>query len=310
VPFCRTSDAVKVIEVGGVTGAVALNTGEVRLRDGRIGSGSSCGQLLGSVKVRAMLYAKVVDRPVLKGEALGVLEPLMRKKVSCWDSTLRILERGLRRLGSVLARDDRKVIMTPIAALVTTFALARKSFVSLTGKIVVQAGIIGSIASSRRPSRVALWTSSWAAICVVIFAIDLPSAAGFEKAGSLLRVWSALAKKPDSMPSIKCATLKFLIALALNEVSGGGPLGIPPPASSAVAEERRATGAIAAGCDEAAAVDIIDDSVASGFKYDVRVVVKGESLLYGRRWVGAAEQSAAKRAKTGRRCGLVNIITN
>lgn len=66
-----------------------------------------------------------MDRPVLKGEALGVLEPLMRKKVSCWDSTLRILERGPRRLGSVPARDDRKVMMTPIAALVTMFALAR-----------------------------------------------------------------------------------------------------------------------------------------------------------------------------------------
>lgn len=172
---------------------------------------------------------------------------------------------------------------------------------SLTGKIVVQAGTIGSIASSRRPSRVALWTSSWAAICVVILAIDLPSAAGFEKAGSLLRVWSATAKKPDSMPSIKCATLKFLIALALNEVSGGGPLGTPPPACSAVAGESRAAGAIAAGCDETAAVDFVEDAVASGFTDDVGVMVRSGSLLCDRRWAGAAEQSDANRAKTGRR---------
>lgn len=237
-----------------------------------------------------------MDRPVLKGEALGVLDPLMRKKVSCWDSTLRILERGPRRLGSVPARDVRKVIMTPIAALVTIFALARKSLVSLTGKIVVQAGPIGSIASSRRPSRVALWTSSWAAICVVILAIDLPSGAGFEKAGSLLRAWSAPAKKPDSIPSIKCATLKFLIALALNEVSGGGPLGIPPPACSAVAGESRT-----AGCDEAAAVGFVEDVVASGFTDNVRVAVGGGFLLGDRRWTGAAQQSSANRAKTSRR---------
>jgi len=44
-----------VIVVGGVAGAVAVNTGDVRFSDGRIGSGSSCGQVVGSTKVRAML---------------------------------------------------------------------------------------------------------------------------------------------------------------------------------------------------------------------------------------------------------------
>ena len=34
-------------------------------------------------------------------------------------------------------------MITPIAALVTTFALARNSLVSFTGKIVTQAGIVG-----------------------------------------------------------------------------------------------------------------------------------------------------------------------
>lgn len=101
---------------------------------------------------------------MLNGEALGVLEPLMRKKASCWDSQLRILERGPRRFGSVADRDCKMVIITPMAALVTTFALARKSFVSLTGNILAQAGTAGSLANARRPSRVALWTSSCAAI--------------------------------------------------------------------------------------------------------------------------------------------------
>jgi len=52
-----------------------------------------------------MLYAKVVERPVLNGEALGVLEPEMRKKASCCDLTLRILESSPRRLGSVPERN-------------------------------------------------------------------------------------------------------------------------------------------------------------------------------------------------------------
>lgn len=87
---------------------------------------------------------------------------------------------------------------------------------------------------------------------------------------SLLSVWSAPAKKPDSMPSMKFATLKFRIALALNKVSGGSPLGTPPPACSAVAGDSR-TGACApgdapaggaAGCDEAGAsmVEVVGTS--------------------------------------------------
>ncbi len=183
---------------------------------------------------------------MLKGEAEGVLEPEMRKKASCWDSQLRMLERGPRRFGSVPARDWRIVMMTPIAALVTRLALARKSGVSFTGKMVAQAGTADSFASERRPSRVALWTSSWAAIWVVTLAIDFPSAEALLKVASLLRLSSAPAKKPDSMPSMKFATLKLLRALALKVVSGGGPPGTPPPACSAVAGERR-TGACAAG---------------------------------------------------------------
>jgi hypothetical protein len=55
--FCpvRTPEVVKVMDVGGEAGAVAFMIGEVRLRDGKMGRGSSCGQLRGSVNVRAML---------------------------------------------------------------------------------------------------------------------------------------------------------------------------------------------------------------------------------------------------------------
>ena len=155
---------------------------------------------------------------MLKGEALGVLEPLMRKKASCCDSQLRILDSGPRRFGSVAERDDRMVMMTPMAALVTMFAFARKSGVSLTGKMFAQAGTGGWLAMESSPSRVALWTSSWAAIWLVTFAIDFPSADALLKVASLLRLSSAPAKKPDSMPSMKFATLKFARALALNEV--------------------------------------------------------------------------------------------
>jgi len=192
---------------------------------------------------------------VLKGEALGVFEPAMRKKASCWDSQLKMLESGPMRFVSPLDESDcRMVMITPIAALVTMFALARKSFVSFTGNIVAHAGTADSFANARRPSRVALWTSSWAAICMVTLAIDFPSAEASVKVASLLRLLSAPAKKPDSMPSIKFATLKFVRALALNEVCGGGPPGTPPPACWAVPGASR-TGA---DCDEAVAAGIID----------------------------------------------------
>ena len=52
---CETPDAVNVMDVGGVFGAVETKTGSVRLRDGKIGSGRSCGQDRGSTNVSAML---------------------------------------------------------------------------------------------------------------------------------------------------------------------------------------------------------------------------------------------------------------
>jgi hypothetical protein len=138
--------------------------------------------------------------------------------------------------------------MTPIAALVTMFALARKSLVSVTVLIFAQAGTVGSFTDCKRPSRVALCTSSCAAICDVTLAMDFPSADALLKVASLLRVCSVPAKNPDSIPSMKFATLKFVIALGLKEVCGGGPLGTPPPARSAVALERRLGGGFCAGC--------------------------------------------------------------
>ena len=80
-----------------------------------------------------MLYAKAFEIPVLKGEGLGVLDPVIRKNVSCWDSVLRIADSGATRFGSEDAMDARMVMMTPIAAPVITFALDMKSCVSLTG---------------------------------------------------------------------------------------------------------------------------------------------------------------------------------
>ena len=142
----------------------------------------------------------------------------MRKKASCWDSQLRILDSGPRRLGSVAERDCRIVMITPMAALVTMLAFARKSGVSLTGKMVAQAGTGDWLAMERRPSSVALWTSSWAAIWVVTLAIDFPSAEALLKVASLLRLSSAPAKKPDSMPSMKFATRKLARAFGLNDV--------------------------------------------------------------------------------------------
>lgn len=47
-----------------------------------------------------------MDKAVLKGEALGELVPLMRKKASCCDSQTRIDERGPRRLGPSDAESD------------------------------------------------------------------------------------------------------------------------------------------------------------------------------------------------------------
>lgn len=79
-------------------------------------------------------------------------------------------------------------MMTPIAAEVTIFALARKSLVSVTDLIDWQAGTGGTIASPKRPSKVALWTNSWAAICPVIFWIDLPTGEAAVKALSWLRL--------------------------------------------------------------------------------------------------------------------------
>ena len=51
----ETPEAVNVMDVGGVAGAVETKTGEVRFREGRMGSGRSCGQLRGSTNERAML---------------------------------------------------------------------------------------------------------------------------------------------------------------------------------------------------------------------------------------------------------------
>jgi hypothetical protein len=62
----------------------------------------------------------VVESPVLKGAALGVLLPVIRKKVSCWDSVLRMLARGRTRGASVVARVEMREMMTPMEALVMT----------------------------------------------------------------------------------------------------------------------------------------------------------------------------------------------
>jgi hypothetical protein len=62
----------------------------------------------------------VVERPVLKGAAPGVLLPVIRKKVSCWDSVLRILASGRTRAGSLVARVEMREMITPMEALVMT----------------------------------------------------------------------------------------------------------------------------------------------------------------------------------------------
>jgi hypothetical protein len=67
------------------------------------------------------------------------------------------------------------------------FDLARKSFVLLTPTTVAQGGTDGCPTAPRRPPTVAMCTSSWAAICEVTLAIDLPSLAGALKVSSLPR---------------------------------------------------------------------------------------------------------------------------
>ena len=70
-----------------------------------------------------------------------------------------------------------------------------------------------------------------------MFAIVFPSAEGAVKFWSLASAINVSEKKTDSIPSMKFATLKRPRAVSENEVCGGGPPGIPPPAWLAVAWE-------------------------------------------------------------------------
>lgn len=111
------------------------------------------------------------------------------------------------------------------------------------------------------------------------------------------------------MPSIKFATLKFWIALALNEVCGGGPLGTPPPACCAVVWERRTGGgfaAVAGGCDEALAFGFAEgDEVAEGRTEDF---AEGFADDVGEGEVGTVQQGATNRAMTSRTPELMSLM--
>src|SRR4051812_3544401 len=108
---------------------------------------------------------------------------------------------------------------------------------------------------------------------------------------------------------MKLATLKSWTALGVNDVSGRGPLGTPPPALSAVAWERRAGGAFAPGFDEAAGCGTADCSEEVDLGPTLDAVALGLVDNVVGCLAGAAQQRDANKRKTKTRLELMKLMT-